>query len=169
MFRLLKLTDDAQAAIYIIIAENAICYFENKEFIAKAKNAIDCCWRWIEKKDINGDELYDLIDSGNDFDIVDLQTKSKSNNVINVWDCIIDSVIYTCRKAYERNCENLPQAIEVANEDLFEHAKSKLISVDSSNEKKIELIEQYFLDNYTVAKKNRVLKRSDFNKFFDSK
>lgn len=148
MFDLLSLTDDAQAAIFILVAEKSMKEFADTTFIHWAQHAINKCWEWVEEKSITGDDLYDIIDSGEEYDIVDLQTESKSDKDSYIWDCVINSVVYTCYKAYEMHNENIPQPIEVADEELFEDAKAKLIAVSKGSEIFIAQIEKYFMDHY---------------------
>lgn len=76
MFDLLSLSEDAQIAIFLIIAEDATKYFINKEFNKSAKNALNYCWEYIEKKNVRGDDLYELIGAEDD-NIVYLQARSK--------------------------------------------------------------------------------------------
>lgn len=147
MFNLLLLSEDAQVAIFLLLAEDAIKYFINKEFTKSAKNALNSCWDYIEKRSVNGDDLYELIDS-NEYDITDLQADAETENDVRVWDCVIDSVLYTCRKAYDVSNEHLPQAVEIADFTLYEHFISQYILLDSNNNEMLRRVESFFSSNY---------------------
>lgn len=153
MFDLLSLSEDAQIAIFLIIAEDAAKYFINKKFNKSAKNALNYCWEYIEKKNVRGDDLYELIGAEDD-NIVYLQAEAKEEKDIRIWDCVIDSVAYTCRMAYEAYHEQLPQAVEIADFTLYEHFIAQYIVLDSYNKEKIRKIELFFMDNYTSNKVN---------------
>ena len=91
MFDLLSLSEDAQIAIFLIITEDATKYFINKEFNKRAKNALNYCWEYIEKKNVRGDDLYELIGAEDD-NIVYLQAEAEEEKDIRIWDCVIDKI-----------------------------------------------------------------------------
>lgn len=166
MFDLL-LSEDAQVAIFLLLAEDAIKYFINKEFIKSAKNALNSCWDYNEKRSVNGDDLYELIDS-NEYDITDLQADAETENDVRVWDCIIDSVLYTCRKAYDESNEHLPQAVEIADFTLYEHFISQYILLDSNNNEMLRRVESFFSSNYNETGVYRKLNISDLKRLIQN-
>lgn len=167
MFDLLLLSEDAQVAIFLLLAEDAIKYFINKEFTKSAKNALNTCWSYIDKRSVNGDDLYDLIDS-NEYDITDLQADAETENDVRVWDCIIDSVLYTCRKAYDASNEDLPQAVEIADFTLYEHFISQYILLDSNNGEMLKKVESFFSSNYIQGGEYKELNVSDLRRLIQS-
>lgn len=167
MFDLLLLSEDAQIAIFLLLAEDAIKYFINKEFIKSAKNALNSCWSYIEKRSVNGDDLYDLIDS-NKYDITDLQADAETENDVRVWNCIIDSVLYTCRKAYDASNETLPQAVEIADFTLYEHFISQYVLLDSDNNEMLRRVESFFSSNYDKTGIYKKLNISDLRRLIQS-
>lgn len=163
MFDVLLLSEEAQIAIFLIIAEDATKYFINKEFNKSAKNVLNYCWEYIEKKNVRGDDLYELIGAEDD-NIVYLQAEAEEENDIRIWDCVIDSVVYTCRKAYEAHYEQLPQAIESADFTLYKHVIDQYIVLDSYNEEKIKKIELFFMDNYINNRINTKINISELKR-----
>lgn len=163
MFDLLLLSEDAQVAIFLILSEDAIKYFINKEFTQSAKDALNRCWDYIEKKNVNGDDLYELIDS-NEYDITDLQADAENENDNKVWDCVIDSVLYTCRKAYDASNEHLPQAVEIADFTLYDHLVSQYIMLNPNIKETLSKIEIFFSSNYIQTREFKELNISDLRK-----
>lgn len=167
MFKLLLLSEDAQIAIFLVVAENAINYFVDKKFYKSAKDALDKCWNYLEKKDVRGDDLYELIGSEDD-NLVYLQVESESENDIKVWDCVIDSVLYTCRKAYDKYNEHLPQAVEIADFTLYDHLVSQYIMLNPNIKKTLSKIELFFSSNYIQGGEYKELNVSDLRRLIQS-
>ena len=153
MFDFFKLSDDIQITLFLLIAEDVSQYLLGADPIQKAENAIGNCRRWVEKRDITGDDLYCLVDSNDEnTDITDMQADAVTKKEIIAWDCIINAIVYTCRKAYELNKEQLPQAIEVAVPSLYDETKNEYIQLNSQNVYKIEEIEEVLeLKDYCMS------------------
>lgn len=94
-----------------------------------------------------------MIDSDeDDFDITDMQVDAETENEIIAWDCLINAVVYTCKKAYELENEQLPQAIEVAKSSLYGDTKCKYAMLNSQNIYKIKKVEEFLeLKNYCIS------------------
>lgn len=147
MFELKNLADNAQSALFVIMAESALKLSENEEVHEVSKKALNIYWKWVEDQKISGDELYDLIDSGDKYDMVDLQSDIASDIESDILDCVINAVLYTSRKAYDYSNEYLPQAVEGVKETLYDDTKKIFISLDNSFAHKMEVIENYFQSN----------------------
>lgn len=160
MFNILALSDDAQATLFVIIAENALKFSNEIKTHEISNNALRMCWQWIESKQSSGDELYELIDSGKNYDLVDFQEDIDDEREVDILNCIINAVIYTCKKAYDLNNEYLPQAVESANESLYEHSKNILLNLDDNLASKLHGLENYFSN--TQHFKSQEITRSNF-------
>ncbi|MDE6781321.1 MAG: hypothetical protein K2J40_07685, partial [Ruminococcus sp.] len=93
----------------------------NPEHKATAENAIEYCWKWIYNKNPDGDFLYELlVDENNGITILAENTENILEQ--SIWNCIIDAVAFTSRKAYEyENTEYYPEPIELVSDELICH------------------------------------------------
>lgn len=113
---------DNQDVIFIAIAENVVNIFEHEEQKNIIQNVISDCWNWIKTKEKDGDYFYELLDD-QEKGLVIFQENTNNPKEICAWNCIINAVAYISKKAYELEGQIfLPQAIEIVDNTLIEHA-----------------------------------------------
>jgi len=119
MFDFEKIDIIAQAKILTIIAENASKYLAKDEHKQIAKNALDKCWNWLHEKTTHPNELYALIDSGDDTDITVVQEDCTGDDFM-IWDCVVYAIAYVCKAAYKHNnSKYMPQPIEEVDSFIY--------------------------------------------------
>lgn len=155
-----------QSALFAIIAENALKLSKNEKAHNASRNALDKCWEWIESQKVSGDDLYSLVDSGEEYDLVDIQVNIDSTVEVDILNCVINTILYICRNAYDCANEYLPQAIENVNESLYEETKKIFIRLDSSFHQKVEMFENHFYSNYT-QRPGAGIRRSELQKLIN--
>lgn len=125
MCKFAELPDDAQVGLFLSLADRAKDYFSRDEYKTITENVLEKCWKWLEDKDVSETQLYRLIDSPEENDIICVQETAEGQD-LKIWDCVIYAVAYTCKKAYEHNGnEYFPQPIEIVDAEYY--SKSKFI------------------------------------------
>ena len=148
MLKKVELTNDQKVGLFLVLAEKIKLYFSNDEYKKAADKALEKCWEWFEEKSISENQLYKLIDSPLEDDIVCLQEMAIDENDIGIWDCIIYAVAFTCKSAYEYNGKKyFPQPIEIIDFGHYEESKLIYKRVSLEPEKTLDMIEHEFLAN----------------------
>ena len=147
------LSSERKLLLFIVFGKKAIDYLKDNDERLLAGEVLEKCIEFYDNKTCIGDELYDYIDSATEYDITDRQADAEDIQEIQAWDCIIDSVAYTCRYAYESENKVLPQAIEIATDDFYLHLREAFISIYKNTEK-VELVESIVgnTENITIEK-----------------
>jgi hypothetical protein len=114
-----KLSGDYKVTFFLGLSQKVVSRFlQNKDKVT-AQNALDFCWKWLQSKECDGEYLYNLLDD-EDCGITLIQEMSENDKV--AWNCIIDAVAYTSRKAYEtEGAKYFPEPIELVDDTLVEH------------------------------------------------
>ena len=142
-----ELSKEQQVVLFLVLAEKVKTFFSNDYYINAADNVLKKCWEWLETKKISEIQLYKLIDSLEDDDIVSMQEMDTDENDIDIWDCIIYAVSFTCRSAYEFNGKYyFPQPIEIVDFGYYQESKIVYERLTLGSEKMLDKIERDFLD-----------------------
>ncbi|WP_338749079.1 Imm6 family immunity protein [Bacillus sp. FJAT-52991] len=114
-------TDDGKVIFFLGLSEKVLSVFSRKEDQKVALDVIGECWAWLRDKDNIGDILYDLLD--NEENGITIIQEMSDNEVDKIaWDCIIDAVAYTSRKAFEREgVKYYPEPIALVDDTLVDH------------------------------------------------
>jgi hypothetical protein len=114
-------TDDGKVIFFLGLSEIALLVLSQKEDQKIALKVIDKCWAWLTYKENIGDILYNLLDDEeNGLTIIEEMSDNKLDKI--VWNCIIDSVAYTSRKAFEREgVKYYPEPIALVDDTLVNH------------------------------------------------
>ncbi|MFP7471023.1 Imm6 family immunity protein [Niallia taxi] len=89
-------------------------------------NPSGVCRKCYQGKEEIGYELYNLLDDEEN-GITIIQEMSENENDIAAWNCIIDTVAYTSRKAMEKEgVEYFPEPIALVDDTLVEHFISSI-------------------------------------------
>ncbi|MFP7691690.1 Imm6 family immunity protein [Bacillus subtilis] len=115
------LTEDGKVIFFLGLSEKVLTVFSQKEDQVLAQEVIYKCWDWLKDKENIGDILYELLDNEEN-GITLLQEMSVNETDITAWNCIIDAVAYTSRKAYEREgVKYYPEPIALVDDTLVDH------------------------------------------------
>ncbi|MDQ0233537.1 Imm6 family immunity protein [Metabacillus malikii] len=161
-----NLNTEAKIALGLVIAEKM---FDNIGVEERGYNtgreALNSCWKWLEGKKIDADDLCNYIDSEDYIDVAEFANREKDIKKRYVWYSVLDAVSYTIYQAYKKEKRKfVPQVVEVIDDEtlriLGENAiESGYIKIESLNDVKRYLLENYSL-NDTVQANNFIKKDS---------
>lgn len=116
-----KLIDDCKVIFFLGLSQKVVSEFSQDKDKVTAQNVLDFSWRWLQNKECDGEYLYNLLDD-EECGITLIQEMSENENDKVAWNCIIDAVAYTSRKAYEtEGAKYFPEPIELVDDTLVEH------------------------------------------------
>ncbi|MCM3032969.1 Imm6 family immunity protein [Niallia sp. MER 6] len=120
------LTDEGKVLFFILLSKEILSDFSQIEDRQLAQNALSKSLEWVKNKEEIGYELYNLLDDEEN-GITIIQEMSENENDIAAWNCIIDTVAYTSRKAMEKEgVEYFPEPIALVDDTLVEHFISSI-------------------------------------------
>lgn len=116
-----KLVDNCKVSFFLGLSQKVVSEFSQSKDKVTAQNVVDFCWKWLQDKEFDGEYLYNLLDDEN-CGITLIQEMSENDKDKVAWNCIIDAVAYTSRKAYEtEGAKYFPEPIELVDDTLVEH------------------------------------------------
>ncbi|MGM0805629.1 MAG: Imm6 family immunity protein [Bacillota bacterium] len=116
-----NLSDDGKVLFFLGLSERVVSELTLKEDQKLAQNALYTCWEWLEYKNISGDLLYDLLDNEGMSITISLEMADNEAEIM-AWNCIIDAVAFTSRKAFEKEGDKYyPEPISLVDDTLVEH------------------------------------------------
>lgn len=116
-----SLTEDGKVTFFLGLSEKVLMVFSQKEDQVLAQKVIRKCWDWLKDKENIGDILYELLDNEEN-GITIIQEMSVNETDVTAWNCIIDAVAYTSRKAFEREgVKYYPEPIALVDDTLIDH------------------------------------------------
>ncbi len=117
----ISLSDDKKTAFLLELSMKTVSLLHKSEHKTIAEKAIEYCREWLYNGSPDGDFLYDLLVNEQDgITIFAENTEDVSEQT--VWNCIIDAVAFTSRKAYEsEKVKCYPEPIELVSDDLIHH------------------------------------------------
>ncbi|MCR9039739.1 Imm6 family immunity protein [Bacillus sp. L381] len=116
-----NLTEDGKVIFFLGFSEKVLTVFSQKEDQVLAKKVIYKCWDWLKDKENIGDILYESLDNEEN-GITLIQEMSVNETDVTAWNCIIDAVAYTSRKAFEReDVKYYPEPIALVDDTLLDH------------------------------------------------
>ncbi len=115
-----KLSNKKQIAFYCALSERILIKYINKH-TSEVSNALISCRKLLIGEVISGDQLYNLLDDEN-FGISIFSEEYDNKIPENAWNCIIDTIAFSSRKAYElEGAKYFPEPIELVDDDLIIH------------------------------------------------
>lgn len=116
-----NLLDDGKTLFFLGLSERVVSEFTSKEDQKLARYALYNCWEWLEYKSTSGDSLYDVLDNEETSITISLELADNETDIM-AWNCIIDAVAFTSRKAFEKEgVKYYPEPISLVNDTLVEH------------------------------------------------
>jgi len=117
----INLNDNKKTMFLLELSTKTVSLLNDSEQKIIAEKAIEYCWKWLFKKSPDGEFLYELlVNEKNGITVLTENTDDISEQA--VWNCIIDAVAFTSRKAYEyQNTEYYPEPIELVSDELISH------------------------------------------------
>ncbi|SFB99451.1 Immunity protein Imm6 [Bacillus sp. OV322] len=116
-----SLTQDGKVIFFLGLSEWILPVFSKEEDQIIAREVISKCWEWLKGKENIGDILYELLDDEEN-GITIIQEMSDNETDITGWNCIIDAVAYTSRKAFDREgVIYYPEPIALVDDTVVDH------------------------------------------------
>lgn len=116
-----NLSDDKKIVFFLEMSMKTVSLLNSPEHKSTAEKTIEYCWKWLYNKNPDGDFLYELLVNENN-GITILAENTENVLEQSVWNCIIDAVAFTSRKAYEyENTEYYPEPVELVSDELIFH------------------------------------------------
>lgn len=141
------LTDEEKVLFFILLSKEILNDFSQVEDRQLAQHALSKSLEWVKNKEEIGYELYDLLDDEEN-GITIIQEMSDNEKDIAAWNCIIDTVAYTSRKAMEKEgVEYFPEPIALVDDSLVEHFISSMEQVKDNSTLLIEKTYEQLLSN----------------------
>jgi hypothetical protein len=158
-FDIRNLSSDGQVAFLLALSNKIVDIISTSVGYEQAKEALEVCWSWVEKKNVTGDNIYEYLDNEDETGLVIQMQFEEDGRRVNVWNCIVDAIAFTSWKAYQHDGEkHLPAPIEEVDEDLIDHFLTAFHAVDSSNAQITERLVNYLLENYPTENSNPIVK-----------
>ncbi|PTY79372.1 hypothetical protein B5V89_06410 [Heyndrickxia sporothermodurans] len=157
-----SLSEEGKVIFFLGLSEKVLSVFSQKEDQILAQEVINKCWEWVKDKENIGDILYELLD--NEDNGITIKQEMSDNEVdIIAWNCIIDAVAFTSRKAFEKEGVNYyPEPIALVDDTLVDHfidCFGKCIKdSDSYIQRIISLLDKYKSGNTTSDLRTEVLR-----------
>lgn len=149
------MSGDKQVAFLLGISEVILKSFESNRYYNDIRRALDTCWKWLETKEVSGEEIYFLLDDGTEFGglFIKMQMDSEIEDE-SKWDCIIDSISYVSRLAFfNMNEEYLPEPIENIDDEIVIHFL-ECYQTQSSRQINIKKFLDYLNKNDVITNKS---------------
>ena len=121
--------------------------------------ALDACWRFLEKRDKNGDELYALLDDSTDFGglFIFMQLDDNESHVAS-WDNMTYAIATTAKAAYSfANKKEIPSPLENIDDSLIEIFIENLKEINSNFYEHVQDVKD-FLARDQLPSKEEALK-----------
>ncbi|GIP65686.1 hypothetical protein J32TS6_42410 [Virgibacillus pantothenticus] len=142
-----SLTEDGKVIFFLGLSEKVLAVFSQKEDQILAQEVIYKCWEWLKGKENIGDILYELL-VNEENGITIIQEMSDNETDVLAWNCVIDAVAYTSRKAFEREgVKYYPEPIALVDDTLVDHFMDCFSKCIEDSDSYIQRI-IFFLDDY---------------------
>ncbi|PKR82547.1 Imm6 family immunity protein [Heyndrickxia camelliae] len=142
-----SLTEEGKVIFFLGLSEKVISVLSQKEDQILAQEVIYRCWEWVKDKENIGDILYELLDNEEN-GITIIQEMSDNEKDVEAWNCIIDAVAYTSRKAFEREgVKYYPEPIALVDDTLVDHFMDCFERSIENADRYIQKI-NFFLEDY---------------------
>ena len=145
------LSDEGKVLFFILLSKEILNDFSQNEDRQLAQNALSKSLEWVKNKEEIGYELYDLLDD-EEHGITIIQEMSENEKDIAAWNCIIDTVAYTSRKAMEKEGgEYFPEPFALVDDTLVEHFIRSIEKVKGDSTLLIKKTYEQLLSNLDKA------------------
>lgn len=145
-----SVNEDGKVAMSLVISEIML---EGKDISDKGyslgREALDCCWEWLESKEIGADDLCDYIDN-RDGDI-DLSTFAYSESGMQdmcTWHVLLYTVSYTAWQAYSNEGDWPPQSLDSVDDEILITIAETAIKCEEMKSENANRVKCYLLENY---------------------
>ena len=138
--KLLELTTEQKCSFCIKIVEMIKNKIVDKEACGYVTKALVLAKQWTKKNTNIAYELYDLIDN-EEYGFTIYQESEEDEDMIALWNCIIDSFAFICRKAYEEQGTNCyPEPIELVDDTTLIHLVNSFLKCSDMDSDDLEIV-----------------------------
>lgn len=147
-----KVDDKYKCVICVLLVERAKIYLRDSEAYNDILKAIKECWEWIQYNKNTGEYFYFLLDDEESgFTLYEEIEENKGK--VHAWNCIIYSIGYISRMAYEKEGEKyFPEPIELVNEETIKNAEESLLLCNNNEATYIDEIYKKCLEKEDIYK-----------------
>ena len=114
---LLCLDHQRQAVFRVALAQQVQSVLVASEDYGYVVRAIDLCWSWIERHDVDGMALYYLFHDDEDYGVEPAMSVEHDPVMWNAWACVAEALAYTGSCAFEFEGTPPPETFENAFPD----------------------------------------------------
>lgn len=152
-----ELDDKYKSVFCVLLVEKAKIYLRDSEIYTDILKAIKKCWEWIQYDKNTGEDFYYLLDNEeNGFTLYEEMEQNKVK--IHAWNCIIYSIAYISRMAYEKEeAKYFPEPIELVNEKTIKNAEESLLLCNSNESKYIIEIYEKCLKKEEISQLSKMI------------
>lgn len=144
---------------FMLTFSEAIAHQLSSPYNSHIRTALDACWRFWDKRDKSGDDLYALLDDGTDFGglFIYMQLDDNESHVAS-WDNISYAIATTAKEAYSyENKKELPSPLENIDDSLIEIFIENLKEINSNFYEHVQDVKD-FLARDQLPSKEEALK-----------
>lgn len=161
MIKFERINSDAKVAYVLGLCEKVINNLSDSKGFEEARDSLNACWEWLEKKEINADDLYWYLENVDDTGVITIMQLEENEDKINSWVCLGDAIAFTVKAAYEYQGETyLPATIEGVDIDTIKELDNNFNKAYNQGESfKCKLLD-FLIDNYP-KESNKKIKKYD--------
>ena len=133
----MKLTDLSKTQKYNLCIKlvSSLMEYLNDDEASFVSEALNLCRSWYKDPGLDiAVDLYRYLDD--EYQSLSLYEEVEEDIKKNaLWNCIIDSVAYICRGAFEaQGAKYFPEAIELVDDDIFNHMQESLFQFNGNSD-----------------------------------
>lgn len=138
--RLLELTTVQKCRFCIKIVELVKAKILDTEASDCIEKALELANKWMNDQTNISYELYDLIDN-EEYGFTIFQEAEDDDTAIALWNCIIDSFAFICRKAYDAlGTKYYPEPIELVDDSTLIHLIDSFLEYNNGNNEELDIL-----------------------------
>ncbi|MDS0526593.1 Imm6 family immunity protein [Clostridium sp. SHJSY1] len=147
-----SVNNDGKVAMSLAIAEKIFEIIEiSDEGYELGRSALDDCWRWLESKEIEANDLCDYVDHPDgETDISEFCYTAVGKEQICAWGVILYAVSYVSWRAYKEDGYP-PESLDNTNDNLLATMIETALETGMFEIESINAVKEYLLKNYPAT------------------
>lgn len=135
-----ELSENQKINFMIMISKRAISYMKENKYYGLLEKSIKECEEWSDLGKYSGEYFYEVLDNEEN-GLAMLQCEDENEQYTELRNCVINTVAYVSRKAYEKDkIFYYPEPILLVSDDIVKDSMDALLSYEYENEEYINLI-----------------------------
>lgn len=143
------------------LGEKVVANMGNKGKYPKVREALDFCWKWIERKDADEGKIYEFLDDEDEDDLLNYILSASEEKERKEYGIILGVVSYISLNILITNKLPIPQFLSGVDDNYYDLIISDVIHLNIVNcmKKDMELVIKYCEDK--IAINDFVVKKSE--------